>query len=240
MKQLSCFKCVLFECKVIGHELMEDNDWLSLASRDFDDFPLDQDFEEDLVDPPDIMDRFVEVRQMPIYNTVKQACDPTSVSDLSGEKTGTKIIPPPPFGWPDPDGLINFNSTRNKGKGNKKNKREEPIIGKVERPEDSIPMEKPVMNREDKFDQAELSGIKTIDLIEFNRKAEDRFIELATRMIKEKGTVPLDKLYAEIAYELDISIVTVKRYVQKHTASRAEFRFIQKQGLAMNPNFTAR
>lgn len=74
---------------------MEGIDWL--ANPDFDDFLLDPDLDaplldplwdnpdldDELVDPPDILDRFVEVRQMTIDNAAKRACDPISVSDPS-------------------------------------------------------------------------------------------------------------------------------------------------------------
>jgi hypothetical protein len=70
----------------------------------------------------------------------------------------------------------------------------------------------------------QLSNLKSIDLVEFNQRAEIEFVRLITDYLKEAGELSPREIYAEASYELNISIETAKRYLLKHTARRAEFR----------------
>ena len=58
---------------------------------------------------------------------------------------------------------------------------------------------------------------KAVDLVEFNRRSERRFEFAARRYLDLRGgSAPLADLVADMAALLDVSPVTVKRYIQKH------------------------
>jgi hypothetical protein len=67
--------------------------------------------------------------------------------------------------------------------------------------------------------------LKALDLVEFNQRAEGWFVVWLAEKIR--GTryegVELGWVVKNAAYELDVSVETVKRYLAKHTADRAEF-----------------
>ncbi len=80
----------------------------------------------------------------------------------------------------------------------------------------------------------ELNTLKTLDLTEFNTRAEAEFVLLVSEFIREReSNLPrVREVLAEAAFELNISIETAKRYLLKHTARRAEFQVIDgKVGL---------
>ena len=84
-----------------------------------------------------------------------------------------------------------------------------------------------------------MQSTKAVDIVAFNRWAEDEFIFIV--QVELIGSNPhtrvqIAEVIREVAYELKVSPETVKRYIQKHTARRAEFR--QHDGyLFLNPNF---
>jgi len=61
-----------------------------------------------------------------------------------------------------------------------------------------------------------------VDVIAFNGEAEAAFVALVRRLVIPNGR-RWSEVIQEAAYELDISTETAKRYLVKHTASRAEF-----------------
>lgn len=71
----------------------------------------------------------------------------------------------------------------------------------------------------------ELNALKSLDLTEFNSRAEQEFVALVSEFVHEREANPprVREVLAEAAYELNISIETAKRYLLKHTARRAEF-----------------
>jgi|GEM_PF-4803252 len=71
----------------------------------------------------------------------------------------------------------------------------------------------------------ELNTLKSLDLTEFNTRAEQEFVTLVAEFVRERGeNLPrVREVLAEAAFELNISIETAKRYLLKHTARRAEF-----------------
>jgi hypothetical protein len=68
-----------------------------------------------------------------------------------------------------------------------------------------------------------LDTLKSLDLVEFNGRAEQAFIKLIREYISQVGELSPRQVYSEASYELNISIETAKRYLLKHTARRAEF-----------------
>jgi hypothetical protein len=71
----------------------------------------------------------------------------------------------------------------------------------------------------------ELNTLKSLDLTEFNSRAEQEFVNLVSEFVREReDNLPrVREVLAEAAFELNISIETAKRYLLKHTARRAEF-----------------
>jgi len=87
----------------------------------------------------------------------------------------------------------------------------------------------------------EFKDRKHVDILSFNSGAERRFIELVRKMIEETdkksgGAVSIAEVLREAAYELDVSTTTVKRYLTKHSARRAEFRVFGEY-VILNPNY---
>ena len=65
---------------------------------------------------------------------------------------------------------------------------------------------------------------KGMDIIEFNRAAEDEFVKLVRTLIKEEGgSVSVSVVRQEAAYLLGVSVETAKRYLEKFTARSAPF-----------------
>jgi hypothetical protein len=76
-----------------------------------------------------------------------------------------------------------------------------------------------------KSERAQLAQLKRTDLNSFNTAAEQAFISLICKLIADEGPVTVREVMSEGSYELDISPETAKRYLFKHTARRAHFRF---------------
>jgi len=74
-------------------------------------------------------------------------------------------------------------------------------------------------------DQDNWRASKGFDLVAFNAGAEKRFIAwLTAKLIKAKdNALPLIWVFSNAAYDLDVSVATVKRYMMKFTADRAPF-----------------
>jgi hypothetical protein len=79
---------------------------------------------------------------------------------------------------------------------------------------------------------------KHIDLMSFSTGAEIQFVERVRQLIEKEssGQVAINVVYQEMAYELDISPQTAKRYLIKHSARRAEFR-VFGPAVMLNPNY---
>jgi hypothetical protein len=84
-----------------------------------------------------------------------------------------------------------------------------------------------------------MQSTKAVDPVAFNRWAEEEFVYIVrVELIGENPhtRVQVAEVIKEVAYELKVSPETVKRYIFKHTARRAEFR--QHDGwLFLNPNY---
>ena len=76
--------------------------------------------------------------------------------------------------------------------------------------------------------EKELSTIKLVDIIEFNSRAEQRAVEILQDMLAAETSISLKQARIELAFELNISMETAKRYILKHTARRAEFKLTEK------------
>lgn len=74
-------------------------------------------------------------------------------------------------------------------------------------------------------ERAELAELKRTDLNAFNTAAEGAFVSLICKFIAEEGPRTVRQVMSEASYELDVSPETAKRYLFKHTARRAHFRF---------------
>jgi hypothetical protein len=66
-------------------------------------------------------------------------------------------------------------------------------------------------------------GLKQSDIVAFNHSAEGAFVTLITGLLTDDGKLSYREAIREAAYELGVSIETAKRYLEKHSARRAEF-----------------
>lgn len=67
-------------------------------------------------------------------------------------------------------------------------------------------------------------GLKQTDVVAFNHEAEPAFVSLIKGLIQsENGAISYREAVREAAFELNVSIDTAKRYLEKHSARRAEF-----------------
>jgi hypothetical protein len=66
-------------------------------------------------------------------------------------------------------------------------------------------------------------GLKESDILAFNHDAEAAFVSLITGILQEDGKLSYREAVREAAFELNVSIETAKRYLEKHSARRAEF-----------------
>lgn len=66
-------------------------------------------------------------------------------------------------------------------------------------------------------------GLKQSDIVAFNCDAEHKFVLLIAKMLQEDGSLSYREAIIEAAFELDVSPATSKRYLDKHSARRAEF-----------------
>ncbi len=67
-------------------------------------------------------------------------------------------------------------------------------------------------------------SLKHSDIIFFNQGAEKSFVKLLTDILKEEHRLPYREALREAAYELNVSIETSQRYLEKHIARHAEFK----------------
>ena len=74
----------------------------------------------------------------------------------------------------------------------------------------------------------DINALKSLDLVAFNQSAEKSFVDLVITFLQEEGPQPVSTVITETAFELDISPATAKRYLQKHSARRAEFLIQEK------------
>lgn len=79
---------------------------------------------------------------------------------------------------------------------------------------------------------------KHLDIMSFNADAEIKFVEVVRVLIEDNNCNPVNisEVYREASYELDVSPSTVKRYLVKHSARRAELRVFGK-AVMLNPNY---
>ncbi len=75
-------------------------------------------------------------------------------------------------------------------------------------------------------DAHDLPKLKQFDLISFNSEAERQFCLLVVKLLEGGEQVTPNCVIQEAAYELNISVVTAKRYLIKHTARRAMFNVV--------------
>ena len=66
-------------------------------------------------------------------------------------------------------------------------------------------------------------GLKQSDILAFNHEAEKCFVKLISEFLHEDDSISYREAVREAAFELNISIETAKRYLEKHSARRAEF-----------------
>lgn len=87
-----------------------------------------------------------------------------------------------------------------------------------------------VRNHVARLDQADREehwrGSKATDIVSFNAGAEIHFVDWLSKKIRRSKTktVGAGWAIANAAFELDVSVATIKRYLMKHTADAAEFK----------------
>ncbi len=66
--------------------------------------------------------------------------------------------------------------------------------------------------------------LKSVDVCAFNAGAEIAFVARSRELIRAAGgAIACSVVAQELAFDLDVSVETVKRYIVKHSASRGEF-----------------
>ena len=86
-----------------------------------------------------------------------------------------------------------------------------------------------------RLDRDGLTRLKQFDIVAFNRNSEKAFRHRLTQMLTITPVMAISTVIQELSYDLDISPETAKRYVYKHTASRAPF-CIREGGISLrNP-----
>jgi hypothetical protein len=85
-------------------------------------------------------------------------------------------------------------------------------------------------------DKATLDRLKENDLLAFNAVAESEFCSFVCSYLSEYENVTQNEIIQEASFELNISPVTAKRYLLKHTARRASFAIINKFLFCKNCN----
>jgi len=86
----------------------------------------------------------------------------------------------------------------------------------------------------------EMSRPSKLDRRAFNAWAEAKFQVLVRRMIKESGheEVYLSRVKPNCAYEIDVSVTTVGRYIRKYCARNGPFRLgMQGFTIGLNPAY---
>ncbi len=77
-------------------------------------------------------------------------------------------------------------------------------------------------------DKSTLDRLKENDLLAFNAVAESEFCSFVCSYLDEFQNVTQHEIIQEASFELNISPVTAKRYLLKHTARRANFAIVNK------------
>lgn len=156
------------------------------------------------------------------------AAEPDQISDEKARKKGaakTPMLPaekpskakPRPALWPDEKGLLTLPGDP---AGKRAGATAKPPAGDRERPK----LPKPAVKHESRQD-ADWRALKQLDITNFNFHSERFFVEWLTKRLQAEDfeCLAVSWVLGNAAYELDISTETVKRYVAKHTADRAEF-----------------
>ncbi len=87
---------------------------------------------------------------------------------------------------------------------------------------------KPRRNFQYNSDRETLNKLKDEDLIAFNSVAEKEFAEALCSLLDECEKVTAREAVNETAFALDLSPVTTKRYLSKHTTRQAQFEIVNK------------
>lgn len=88
--------------------------------------------------------------------------------------------------------------------------------------------QKPRQNFKYNSDRETLNKLKDEDLIAFNSVAESEFADALCALLDENKKVTAREAVNETAFELDLSPVTTKRYLSKHTTRNAQFSIVNK------------
>ena len=85
------------------------------------------------------------------------------------------------------------------------------------------------LDKQDK--ETEWRSQKQIDIVSFNAGSEPHFVDWLRRQIKasKTGTVEVSWILGNAAFEVDVSIPTIKRYLRKYTADAAPFKSTGKE-----------
>lgn len=133
----------------------------------------------------------------------------------------------PPEGWPFPDGTLNLKGdnarsggprTASGAKGSRRSS--SPLL-----PRSLHARLRTTSESQSSRSSQSWRSLKSSDVTSFNAGAEAHFVLWLTARINaaEFRAVSIGWVYSNAAYELDISVETVKRYLMKHTADLAEF-----------------
>ena len=97
---------------------------------------------------------------------------------------------------------------------------------------------KKLWGREERFGKRDFKNQKHVDLLSFNAGAEDMFVQLVRRLIERNNGKPvtIGRVLQKTSFKLNISPMTAKRYLQKHTDDEAELRVFGEM-VMLNPNF---
>lgn len=74
----------------------------------------------------------------------------------------------------------------------------------------------------------QLDNLKDNDLVSFNSAAELQFCDFICAYLEEYQQATQFEIIQESSFELNISPITAKRYLIKHTARRARFMIVKK------------
>jgi hypothetical protein len=134
----------------------------------------------------------------------------------------------PPKLWPNKDGVLQVD-----GVGNSSD--DGTILPGVGAPSVSSsqhsPLQRPKHRKKTPQEQSSSSwerwrSLKSLDIVSFNLGAEEYFVRWLCAKLdgEEFGAVTVGWVLSNAAFELNVSTETVKRYLMKHTADRAEFK----------------
>lgn len=86
-------------------------------------------------------------------------------------------------------------------------------------------MKPPTQNKAQRIKNAKLAELKATDLARFNVEAEKEFQLVLCREITEYGPIDFFDAQREVAFAVQVSLVTAKKYILKHTVRAAHFCF---------------